>query len=59
MLPTLLEVYRSPRSSDCEERAFMLTAVGVPSLVDFDGVQYVLRVDAADAEAALSHLERY
>lgn len=59
MFPTLLDIYRSPRRADCEERAFVLTAVGVPSLVDFDGMQYVLRVDAADADVALAHLERY
>jgi rhomboid protease GluP len=59
MLPTLFEIYRSPRSTDCEERAFVLTAVGVPSLVDFDGFQYVIRVDPELAETARVHLERY
>ncbi len=59
MLPTLLEVFRSARSAECEERAFVLTAVGVPSVVDFDGDQYVVRVEAALAELALGHLERY
>jgi membrane associated rhomboid family serine protease len=59
MMPTLLEVFRSPRSAECEERAFMLTAVGVPNVVDFDGLQYVIRVEAALAEAALQHLGRY
>jgi membrane associated rhomboid family serine protease len=59
MLPTLLEVFRSPRSAECEERAFMLTAVGVPNVVDFDGFQYVIRVEATLAEVALGHLERY
>lgn len=37
----------------------MLTAVGVPSLVDFDGFQYVIRVDPELAETARVHLERY
>src|SRR5262245_43457529 len=59
MLPTLLEVYRSSRSTDCEERAFMLTAVGVPSHVEFDGLQYVLAVEASLAESAREHLARY
>ena len=38
MLPTLLEVFRTSRSAECEERAFVLTAVGVPNVVDFDGI---------------------
>jgi membrane associated rhomboid family serine protease len=59
MLPTLLEVFRSPRSTECEERAFVLTAVGVPNVVDFDGFNYVIRVEAALAEVARGHLERY
>jgi membrane associated rhomboid family serine protease len=59
MLPTLLEIYRSTRSADCEERAFVLTAVGVPSVIDFDGFQYVIRVDAGDAPVARGHLDRY
>jgi membrane associated rhomboid family serine protease len=59
MLPTLLEVFRSPRSAECEERAFVLTAVGVPNVVDFDGVQYVIRVEASLADVALTHLQRY
>src|SRR5690348_1148350 len=59
MLPTLLEVFRSTRSADCEERAFVLTAVGVPNVIDFDGFQYVIRVEAALAETALRHLDRY
>ena len=59
MLPTLLEIYRSTRSADCEERAFVLMAVGVPSIIDFDGSLYVIRVDAEHAELARGHLERY
>ena len=59
MLPTLLEIFSSPRSADCEERAFVLTAVGVPSVVEFDGSEYVIRVEASLAEVALGHLERY
>lgn len=59
MLPTLVEVFRSPRSTECEERAFVLTAVGVPSVIEFDGLQYVVRVEAAYADTALAHLEQY
>lgn len=59
MLPTLLEVFRTSRSAECEERAFVLTAVGVPNVVDFDGIHYVIRVEASLADSALTHLERY
>jgi rhomboid protease GluP len=59
MLPTLLEVFRSTRSAECEERALVLTAMGVPNVVDFDGFQYVIRVEAAVAQVALEQLERY
>jgi membrane associated rhomboid family serine protease len=59
MLPTLIEIFRSPRSADCEERAFVLTAVGVPSVVDYDGFQYVVRVEASNWDIARGHLERY
>src|SRR2546423_213723 len=59
MLPTLLEIFSSPRSAECEERALVLTAVGVPSVVEFDGSQYVIRVEASLAEVALGHLELY
>ncbi len=59
MLPTLLEIYRSTRNVDCEERAFVLTAVGVPSVIDHEGYEYVIRVDAEQALLAREHLERY
>jgi rhomboid protease GluP len=59
MLPTLQEVFRTARSAECEERALVLTAVGVPSVVDFDGSQYVIRVEASLATLALTHLARY
>jgi membrane associated rhomboid family serine protease len=59
MLPMLLEIYRSTRSADCEERAFVLTAVGVPSIIDRDGPDYVVRVEAENAAVARGHLERY
>jgi len=59
MLPTLLEIYRSTRSADCEERAFVLTAVGVPSVIERDGLDFVVRVDVEHASLARGHLERY
>jgi membrane associated rhomboid family serine protease len=59
MLSTLFEAYRSPRKADCEERAFVLTAVGIPSHLDFDGFQYVLMVEPDKWATARAHLARY
>jgi membrane associated rhomboid family serine protease len=54
------EVFRSFRKSDCDEAAFVLTAVGIPSEVHVDGMQYVLTVPEPQyVEAAVAHLKRY
>ncbi len=50
-----VEIYRSPRRADCEERAFMLLAVGVPSEIVHVPAEYPDSfVPGADADAALS-----
>ena len=54
----LVTVFRSPRRKDCEERLLVLTAVGIPGSLAYDG-QCLIEVAAADAQAALSHLRRY
>jgi membrane associated rhomboid family serine protease len=59
MLTAVLEVFRSFRRSECEERAFVLTAVGIPSHVHFDGMQYILTVEEPQYAAAVAHLSRY
>ena len=59
MLTAVLEVFRSFRKADCDERAFVLTAVGIPSHVHFDGWQYVLTVEEPQYAEALTHLSRY
>jgi membrane associated rhomboid family serine protease len=59
MLTSVLEVFRSSRKADCDERAFVLTAVGIPSHVHFDGWHYVLTVEEPQYAAALAHLARY
>jgi membrane associated rhomboid family serine protease len=60
MLTDPVEVYRSTRFKACEERAFMLTAVGVPSELTHEPGGYVaLWVDAAAEDAARAHLTRY
>jgi membrane associated rhomboid family serine protease len=52
-------VYRSHWRPYCDERAFMLHAVGITSQVVPDGPYWVLLVQAADTPAAVVHLRRY
>ena len=59
MLSEAIEVYRSARRVDCDVRAFMLTAVGVPNELVRDGRYFLLRVDPLWAEQANEHLRRY
>jgi rhomboid protease GluP len=59
MLTDAIEVYRSTRFADCEERAFMLTAVGVPNEFDHAEGYYRLWVDASSVADARAHLARY
>jgi membrane associated rhomboid family serine protease len=54
-----IEVYRSVRSSDCSERAFMLNAVGIASDTRHDAPWYVLVVDAAQNAQAREQLVLY
>jgi rhomboid protease GluP len=59
MADVLIDVFRSALRPACDERAFMLRAVGIASAIDFDGEQYLLRVESADAAQALRHLQLY
>ncbi len=59
MLSEAVEVYRSTRLAECEERAFVLTAVGVASELTRAGEHYVLLVDPHAAADARSHLLQY
>src|SRR5579871_498304 len=59
MLTDAIEIYRSARFADCEERAFMLTAVGVPNEFDHAEGVYRLWVDASSVVEARAHLARY
>jgi membrane associated rhomboid family serine protease len=54
-----VEIYRSARRADCDERAFMLAAVGIASTVGFDGLAFHLGVDLADVAAACAQLKSY
>lgn len=53
------EVFRSFWRSACEERGFVLHAVGIPSQVVWLGRAWALVVPAAQRNAALRHLEQY
>lgn len=53
------EIYRSERITDCNERAFMLFAVGIGSAIARHGREFLLLVDAADRTAALEHVQLY
>jgi rhomboid protease GluP len=52
-------VYRSHWRPSCEERAFVLHAVGIASQLATDGRYWMLLVQAADAPAAAAQLRRY
>jgi membrane associated rhomboid family serine protease len=52
-------VFRSTPRGPCNERAFVLAAVGITADIVFDGRQFVLLVSEADASQALSQLAQY
>jgi membrane associated rhomboid family serine protease len=54
-----VEVYRSFWRRDCEDRAFMLGAVGVASAVVPRGEYFTLEIAEPDADRALIHLAQY
>jgi len=54
-----VEVFRSVRRSECDERALVLTAIGIAAVLRFDGQQYLLEVDALEAERAAAQLGQY
>jgi rhomboid protease GluP len=57
--PLLVEVFRSLRRRPCEERALVLTAVGIESEVTFAGTGFVLWVDESNVSRARAHLRKY
>jgi rhomboid protease GluP len=59
MSAAVIEVFRSTRRADCDERAFVLAAIGIAGTIHFDGLQYLLEVEAADAARALTQLGQY
>jgi rhomboid protease GluP len=54
-----VEVYRSFWRRDCQDRAFMLRAVGIANVIVPRGDEFTLEVAAADVERAASHLIQY
>jgi len=52
-------IFRSARRAACDERAFVLAAVGIATDLHFDGAEFVLRVPHAEASQALTHLTQY
>jgi len=56
--PTVV-LYRSLLRSRCEERALVLTAVGIASIIGFNGLEFALQVHGPDALAAQYQLQLY
>jgi membrane associated rhomboid family serine protease len=59
MSAALIEVFRSARRADCDERALMLAAIGIAATIHYDGLQYTVEVDTEDAARAASQLGQY
>jgi rhomboid protease GluP len=55
----LAEIYRSTRLADCEQRAFVLRAVGIEHVVQASGELFGLLVPEELASSALHHLRSY
>jgi rhomboid protease GluP len=59
MSPDFIEVFRSFDRKQCDDRAFMLAAVNIPSEVGIDTASYVVSVPYAQAAFATDHLWQY
>lgn len=59
MIDAGVAVYRSLFRRDCEDRAFMLGAVGIASAIALRDGHFALEVAEADAQRALSQLTHY
>jgi rhomboid protease GluP len=53
------DVFRSARRRACDERAFVLDAVGIDNEIELDGDAYAVRVEAPSQALALHHLWQY
>jgi rhomboid protease GluP len=54
-----VDVFRSARQRACDERAFVLDAVGIENEIELDGEAYAVRVEAPLQALALHHLWQY
>ena len=52
-------IYAATTRAECDERAFMLAAVGIVSVVGFDGLQFSLGVPTHEVALSLGHLKSY
>jgi rhomboid protease GluP len=59
MTPDFIEVFRSFDRRQCDDRAFMLAAVNIPSEVDAANPGYVVSVPYGQAAFATHHLWQY
>jgi membrane associated rhomboid family serine protease len=55
----LTVLYASASRAECEERAFILAAVGIAAVIDSDGLSYRLAVETALAASATHHLDAW
>jgi rhomboid protease GluP len=55
----VVEIFRSTRRAAFDERAFMLSAVGIATVTALDGAELILLVAPDDAPVALDHLRKY
>ncbi|HEY1726183.1 MAG TPA: rhomboid family intramembrane serine protease [Steroidobacteraceae bacterium] len=59
MSTSSIEVFRSPERRACDERALVLLALDIPSTILYDGFDYTLLVEPAEALRARSELRHY
>jgi rhomboid protease GluP len=59
LTPGTQAVFDSLDRAPCNERAFVLNAVGIGAAIRFDGLRYLLEVSEPDAQRALAHLTQY
>lgn len=54
-----VEIFRSPRRAECDERVFVLAAVGIASMITAQGADFLVHVDPPNIAQALAHLRQY
>jgi rhomboid protease GluP len=54
-----VEIFRAPARAVCDERALVLTALGISSVIAFDGDDFLLLVDEVDEASARHQLRQY